>query len=151
MSAADLLALMVGVGIGAANVFLWQRTTSRGRVHAELDSEMTPALAAKLTETFGRDRSMIDLPPASSDQERWAMEVVGEWREIAPAEWVARYIHMFPMWGWADYRFSNPEFEAWLREVEVYMFDFAGRDALRRRYLTEEERVAAIAYEWDPW
>jgi hypothetical protein len=151
MSAAELLALMAGVGIGAANVFLWERTTSSAKVHAEPDSEMTPEIAARLTEMFSRDRSKLALPPASADQERSAMAVVGDWREIAPDEWVARYIHMFPLWGWADYRFPNPEFEAWLGEVEVYVFDFAGRDALRRKYLTEEERLAAIAYEWNPW
>lgn len=79
------------------------------------------------------------------------MEAVGGWREIAPDEWVARYIHMFPLWGWADYRFSDDEFEAWLRQVEVHVFDFEGRDALRRQYLTDEERRAAVAYEADPF
>ena len=38
-----------------------------------------------------------------------------------------------------------------LKEVEVHVFDLGGRDALRRRYLTEEERRAAIAYEADPF
>jgi len=87
---------------------------------------------------------MAERPLADESTERYAMDRVGpEWRTMSPEEWVARNIHRFPLWGWADYRFPTPEFEAWIREAEVFVFDIDGRRALRERYLTAEEIAAA--------
>jgi hypothetical protein len=92
-----------------------------------------------------------DLPLASPDTERYAMERVGPvWRDMAPEEWVARNIHQFPLWGWADYRFPTQAFDAWMREAERYVFDLEGRRKLRERYLTEEEIAVAEDYEAGP-
>ena len=92
-----------------------------------------------------------DLPLASPDAERYALDRVGPVRrELAPEEWVARNIHRFPLWGWADYRFPNAEFDAWIREAERYVFDIDGRRKLRERYLTAEEIAEAEDEEAGP-
>jgi hypothetical protein len=40
--------------------------------------------------------------------------------------------------------------DAWLRDVERYVFDLEARRVLRERYLTAEEIAEAEAYEADP-
>ncbi len=79
------------------------------------------------------------------------MDRVGpRWHDVSPEEWVARNIHYFPLWGWAEYRFPTPQFDDWIRKAERLAHDIAKRKALRRRYLTEEEIAAAEAYEAEP-
>lgn len=95
---------------------------------------------------------MEELPIASAETERYALDRVGpEWRTISPEEWVARNVHHFPLWGWADYRFPTPEFDAWIHEAGRIATDVAGRRALRERYLTTAEIAEAEAYEADPF
>jgi hypothetical protein len=95
---------------------------------------------------------MSDLRQASADTERYAMDRVGAgWRETSPEEWVARNIHNFALWGWADYRFPTPEFDAWIHEAGRIAADVGSRRALRERYLTPDEIAEAEAYEADPF
>jgi hypothetical protein len=88
---------------------------------------------------------------ATPEQERDAMERIGPWREQSPDEWVARNIHFYPLWGFAEYRFPTPEFDAWMREAERWIFDIEGRRELRRRFLTDEEIATAEDYEAGPF
>ena len=98
-----------------------------------------------------RLRTIRSVRAATAADEQYAMERVGpRWRELSPAEWVARNIHFFPLWGWADYRFPTAEFDAWIRAAERFVFDLDARRDLRRRYLTAEEIAEAEAYEANP-
>jgi hypothetical protein len=95
---------------------------------------------------------MSDLPQATEAAERYALERVGPgWRTTPPEEWIARNIHLFPLWGWADYRFADAEFDAWIHEAGRIASDVAGRRALRERYLTPGEIAEAEEYEADPF
>ena len=88
------------------------------------------------------DRADRDLLLASAESEQHAMERVGpDWRRMAPDEWVARNVHNFPLWGLGEYRYPTPEFDAWMRAVEPFIFDIAGRRALRERFLLCDELV----------
>jgi hypothetical protein len=80
------------------------------------------------------------------------MERVGpEWRTMPADEWVARNGHTVVVFGWGDYTFPTPEFNAWMRELEVYLMgDWDVVRELRRRYLTSEQIAEAEAYERDP-
>jgi hypothetical protein len=98
------------------------------------------------------DASEPELRLASAATEQYFMERVGtEWRATAPDEWVARNIHNFALWGLGDYRYPTAEFDAWVRAVEPFVYDIAGRRALRERFLTAEEIAEAESYEADPF
>jgi hypothetical protein len=88
--------------------------------------------------------------PASAAYEADMMQRIGDWRTISPAEWVARNIHEYPLWGAGDYRFPTQEFDAWMTEADKLIFDIPGRRALRERFLTPEEIAAAEEYEAGP-
>jgi hypothetical protein len=84
---------------------------------------------------------------ATPAQEADSMQRMGDWRSISPEEWVARNSHFYPLWGDGAYRFPNPEFDAWMSEVDRLLSDWRGRRALRERFLTPEEIASAEDYE----
>jgi hypothetical protein len=109
-------------------------------------------MSAQAASSLSRNtQTMSDLRLASPEQERDAMQRIGTWREQSPEEWVARNIHRYPLWGFAEYRWPTPEFDTWVREAERWIFDIPARKELRRRFLTDEEIAQAEDYEADPF
>jgi len=95
-----------------------------------------------------------ELQPAPPGAERYAKDRVGpEWRSLSQEEWIARHIHTFPLWGWADYTFADAEFNAWIRGVEAMLRELGpdGIEALQRKYLTATEYAAAEEIWRDPF
>lgn len=85
------------------------------------------------------DRS--ELPFANPGREQLARELF-PYREQTPEEYAARQAHQWMSFSFDDYRYSDPELEAWIARLGDILFKRPGApslEALRAKFLTSEE------------
>lgn len=86
----------------------------------------------------------LELPLADSSREQLARERF-PYREQTPEEYAARHAHQWVSFSFDDYRYSDPELDAWVARLGDILFRRTGApslEALRNQFLTPLERKA---------
>ena len=66
-------------------------------------------------------------------------------RELSPEEYAARNAHLWSAFSFDDFRYEDPELDAWIARLGDILFQRKGAPTLRElreRFLTPEERRA---------
>ena len=89
-------------------------------------------------------REDSELPLAHEGREKHARELF-PYREQTPEEYAARHFHEWMTFSFDDYRYSDPELDAWIARLGQIFFKRPGApsiEELRARFLTPEELEA---------
>jgi hypothetical protein len=75
-----------------------------------------------------------------------------EWRAtgLSPEEWAAHNAHEIVLFSFDEFRYDDPDLDAWVQRLGRILFTRGGVDVCRRRFLTTEQRLAYEAREQEP-
>ncbi len=86
----------------------------------------------------------LELPLANPGREQLARELF-PYREQTPEEYAARNAHKWMSFSFDDFRYADPELDAWIARLGQILFKRPGApslEALRAKYLTPSELEA---------
>jgi hypothetical protein len=90
-----------------------------------------------------------ELPFAHAGREKDARELF-PYREQTPEEYAARHAHEWMSFSFDDYRYSDPELDAWIARLGQIFFKRPGApsiESLRAQFLTPQEIEAILERE----
>lgn len=90
-----------------------------------------------------------ELPLANAGREKHARELF-PYREQTPEEYAARHFHEWMTFSFDDFRYSDPELNAWIARLGQIFFKRPGApsiEELRARFLTPQEIEAILERE----